>query len=190
MQGATKQLLRWGDATLIRNAVEIAQASNASEIVVVTGNRAVEVEAQVQGTAARVVLNPEWASGRASSVRTGIDALDGKTGAAIFMNADQPFLAGAILDRLIASFESTLAPVVVPVYQGQPGSPVLFARTLFGVLRALQGDRGGREVLNEYRDVMQRVEIEDAHAALDLDTPAEYDAAVAQQVRMDDTRRA
>src|SRR5581483_9994360 len=112
MQGAVKQLLPWGDSTLVRNAVNLAQQAHVSEIIVVIGNHASEVEQQVTGTKARVVHNPDWASGRASSIRVGIRALHPKTAAAILINADQPFLPSQVIDSIIHHYNTTLAPIV------------------------------------------------------------------------------
>ncbi len=177
MQGKVKQLLPWGQGTLVQNAVRTAERANVSEIVVVTGNHAAEVANQVEGTAARLVHNPDWATGRASSVRAGLAALSPKIAAAVFINADQPFLTPAVIDAVSERFAATLAPVVVPTYEGTRGSPVLFARELFGELAAQRGDHGGRELLVKHRARLERVEIADARAATDIDTPEEYAAA-------------
>ena len=121
-------MLPWGDSTLVRNAVKIAEQAQVSTIIVVTGNQAEQVSEQVAGTSARVVLNPTWASGRASSVRAGIEALEGRGAAAIFINADQPFLTPAVIDTVLERYMTTCAPIVVPTYEGEMGSPVFFAR--------------------------------------------------------------
>lgn len=183
MEGRVKQLLPWGDATLVRNAVESARAAKVSEIIVVTGNRADEVQPQVAETGARLAHNPDWASGRASSVRAGLAALGPKTAAAIFINADQPFLSAEVIDRVIEAFTRTRAPLVVPVYDGKTGSPVLFARELFSELCALEGEQGGRDLLARHRARMAQIEMSDRRAALDVDTPQEYAAALAAYER-------
>ena len=174
MRGEVKQLLAWGDTTFVGNAVRVAQASRVNEIVVVTGSQANQVKRETSNTNARVVFNPDWATGRASSVRVGIKALSEKTSGAIFINADQPFLTARVIDTVIEKFFETRAPIVVPLYDGKAGSPVLFARELLSELNALQGEQGGRDVLENYREVLARVEIADTRAALDLDTPEEY----------------
>lgn len=178
MQGQVKQLLPWGDTTFVGNAVRVARQSRVSEIVVVTGNRAPEVTMELQAaTDVRIVHNPDWATGRASSVRVGIRALAQTVAGAIFINADQPFLTAQVIDAILARFAETRAPVIVPTYQGAAGSPVLFARELFDELTALQGEQGGRDILQKYEYVSSKVEIEDVRAALDLDTPEEYQHA-------------
>ncbi len=178
MRGAVKQLLPWGDTTFVGNAVRVAKNSRVREIVVVTGHQAEQVKKEIRKLGEiKVAHNPDWATGRASSVRLGIQNTSANSGAAIFINADQPFLAPQVIDAVIEKFFETRAPMVVPMFDGKTGSPVLFARELFWELNALQGEQGGRDVLQKYREVLARVDIADARAALDLDTPEEYDTA-------------
>lgn len=181
MRGAVKQLLPWGDTTFVGNAIRAAKNSRTSEIVVVTGNRAEQVEREALASGADVVFNADWETGRASSIRAGIGALRANSRAAIFINADQPFLNARVLDTIVEKFFETGAPIVVPTYEGKTGSPVLFARELFQELCALQGEQGGHELLEKYRDLLVRVDIAERNAALDLDTPEEYEQAQRMQ---------
>ena len=98
----------------------------------------------------------------------------------IFVNADQPFLTAGVLDTLLARYAQTLAPVVAPVYAGETGSPVLFARALFDDLRMLTGEAGGKGILRAKRDEAELVEIADARPGVDVDTPEQYQEAKKQ----------
>lgn len=189
MRGEVKQLLPWGDSTLVANAVRVAEESHVSEIVVVTGNRAIEVQAQLAGKRVRVVENPDWQTGRASSVGVGITAVAENTSGAIFINADQPFLTPKVIDTILNTFFETRAPIVVPTYEGKTSSPVLFAREMFAELGVLSGDQGGRDILQKYRDVLAHVEIADTRAGMDLDTPEEYRRAIETRDAAETTTR-
>lgn len=111
-------------------------------------------------------------------MRAGIRALDDKMAAALFINADQPFLTPQVIDTILDAFFETGAPIVVPVYAGKTGSPVLFARGLFDALTALEGEQGGRDILQKYDDELVKVDIQDARAGMDLNTPEDYNDAV------------
>jgi len=180
MQGPLKQLLPWGASTLVRHTVEVANRSQVAETIVVVGKQAEEVRQELEGTGARIVLNPDWEQGRSTSVRTGLRALSPNTAAAVFINADQPFLTAPVIDTIIQRHAETLAPLVVPVYNGETGSPVLFAQKLFEELGALHAEYGGKTLIRAHRDQVARVNILDTRAALDVDTPEEYRAARAQ----------
>lgn len=182
MRGETKQLLPWGNGTLIQNAAAVTSRAQFSEIVVVTGNEQERVERALEEIRGmdkpmRIVFNPAWASGRASSVRAGIGALRENSTAAIFINADQPFVTAPILNQIITRYSETLAPIVAPTFDGQFGSPVLIARELFAELAALRGDVGGKALFQKYRAQLECIAIDDTRAAMDLDTPEEYASA-------------
>ncbi|MGE5138089.1 MAG: selenium cofactor biosynthesis protein YqeC [Rudaea sp.] len=180
MGSELKQLLPWGGSTLVRHTVEVLLRTELADVVVVVGRRAEDVAAALQGTGARLATNRAWNEGRSTSVRAGIDALGESTAAAIFVNADQPFLTAPVIDTLLQRYFQTLAPVVVPLYDGEPGSPVLFDRLLFGELRRLEGESGGKYLLDAHRDELEEVNILNTRAAIDVDTREDYEAALAE----------
>jgi molybdenum cofactor cytidylyltransferase len=180
MQGQLKQLLSWGDATLVRHTVEVAQRAQVAETIVVVGRQAANVKQALAGIPLTAVFNPEWETGRASSVRAGLNALGSNIAAAIFINADQPFLTPQVVDTIVQRYAQTRAPIVVPIYAGQTGSPVLFAQELFDELRQLRGEDGGKKILQARRAQAERVNILNVRAATDVDTPEEYEVARAE----------
>jgi molybdenum cofactor cytidylyltransferase len=181
MQGPLKQLLPWGDSTLVRHTVEVVRRAQVAEIVVVVGRQAEEVRRELREMEGiRIVENPRWSEGRASSVRAGIEAVRANSAAAIFVNADQPFLTTQVIDAILQRYFQTLAPVVVPVYEGQTGSPVLFARRFFGEMRNLRAEYGGKEIFKAHRDKVETVNILNVRAGIDVDTPEQYRAALAE----------
>jgi molybdenum cofactor cytidylyltransferase len=150
---AAKQLLPWQPGgTLAGRAVDIALAPGAiEEVVVVTGHRADEVQAALGDRPVRTVFNSGWQAGQSSSVAAGLRALGPDVAAAVFVLADQPDVQPATIDLLVEQHRRTLAPVIAPVYLGgQRGNPVLFDRRTFPELMALEGDTGGRLVIQRY----------------------------------------
>ena len=64
--------------------------------------------------------------------------------------ADQPDTDAARIRTVVAAWDGQ-APLVVAEADGRPSHPVLFARAVFGELRALRGDVGGRAVVERHR---------------------------------------
>src|SRR5574341_184794 len=174
MQGRVKQLLPWRGKTLIENAVQAATQSSVMETAVVLGARAEEIRAVIRDAHARVVINREWETGHASSVRAGLNALPPHADTAIFINADQPMLTARIVDAIIQRYRETDASIVAPIYAGKRGSPVLFDRVHFEELKRLAGEQGGRELIAKYSPRVEHVEFADARAGFDIDTPEDY----------------
>ncbi|MCX7838219.1 MAG: nucleotidyltransferase family protein [Anaerolineae bacterium] len=171
MQGHIKQLLPWRGKTLIEHAIEIAQHSRADETLVVLGAHADVVRPVVEKTGARIIVNAEWETGQASSIRAGVSALTPDIAAAIFVNADQPFLTSAVIDALIARYRETGASIIASVFAGRRGNPALFARAHFAELQTLRGEQGGRALFAKY--AVLTVEF-DAQLGVDIDTWDDY----------------
>jgi|WetSurSiteA1Bulk_404760.scaffolds.fasta_scaffold04658_4 molybdenum cofactor cytidylyltransferase len=171
--GATKQTSPWEDTNLAAHAVRVALEAGLDPVIVVLGYDAANVEKALTGLPVRLVSNPDFAAGQSTSIRYGIDALPERTGAVLFILADQPFVTPETMRAIIQTHRRTLAPACVPVFEETRGNPVLFDKTLFDELRDLSGDAGGRVLLEKYRDTI--VSVPASHAVLlDIDTPEDY----------------
>jgi len=80
---------------------------------------------------------------------------------------DMPFVQPETLKQLHNGLQSCSA--VVPVYNGQWGHPVGFRQHYFSELAKLNGDRGGRSVLESARPM--QYEVNDSGVVSDIDTP-------------------
>jgi molybdenum cofactor cytidylyltransferase len=165
-----------GGRPLVRLAVEQVLAAELDEVVVVVGGDADAVAAALATLPVRVVVNPRYAEGQSTSLRVGLDALRPGTDAAVVALGDQPLPDPDVIRRLVAAFRTTGRPIAVPVYRDGRGNPVLFGATLFGELRGVTGDQGGRGVIT--RDPARVVEVPvDMAMPADIDTPEDYEAA-------------
>lgn len=176
--GRPKQLLPWGrdDRPMLRHVVQTALAAPVDEVIVVLGHAAERIAPALEGLPVRIVVNPAWADGLSSSVRAGLDAVAPAAQAALFLLADQPRLTSKIIAAIVARFRRTRAPIVVPLARGRLGAPALFARVMFDELRAVQGDRGGRDLIARHPDLIATVELPDAALIADIDTLDDYAA--------------
>ncbi len=172
--GQHKLLLPLLGKALLVHVVDNTLAAGVEHVVVVAGYHADDVRALLANHPVRLVENPDYAQGQSTSLRAGITALAPETDAAIILLGDQPLVTPALLRNLIETWQRTSKPIVAPVYQGQRGNPVLFARSLFAELLAVTGDQGGRAVLQRHGKEMASVFVEDTDAAQDLDTWQEY----------------
>ena len=167
--GSQKLLAPLGDRPLVQHALDAANASSLSPIVVVLGADADAIEAGVRAGRARLVRNPDHASGQASSLRVGLRALDASD-AAVVVLGDQPNVTAALLDALVAAQRSKGAPAVVCAQDGRRSPPTLLHRDLWDEVDQLRGDTGARDVLVRHRDVAV-FEVADGLARLDdIDT--------------------
>jgi molybdenum cofactor cytidylyltransferase len=173
--GRPKQLLDWNGRPLVRLAAETALAARLDPVLAVVGSARAEVATALAGLPLRIVFNPYHAAGQSTSLRAGIAALPADVEAVLVLLSDQPFVTAAIVERLVAEWCASAASIVAPIYAGQRGNPVLFARAVFPELLAIQGDQGARAVLAANPTRIRPVLFNDPHPLADIDTPEDYE---------------
>ncbi len=78
--------------------------------------------------------------------------------------------------QAVAKALATGAPLAAPVYHGQRGHPIGFARRFRAALAALDGDRGGRDILAQHSHELRLIEVDDPGVLVDIDRPADITA--------------
>jgi molybdenum cofactor cytidylyltransferase len=148
--GEPKQLLPFAGTTLLGWVVSQAlRADELDETIVVLGRSADEIRARVDFGNARVVENPVFTEGCASSYRAGIAALAHESDAIMIILGDQPGITPAIINRLADEWRATDAPIALCVYdEGRKGHPMIFARSLFDQLEVLHGDKAAWKLVD------------------------------------------
>jgi molybdenum cofactor cytidylyltransferase len=172
-----KQLLPIHGAPLLQHAIDAAARSHASTCTLVVGANAERVLEGVDSRRLCAIVNEEWKSGIASSIRAGL-AMHANDDACIFMVGDQPFLAAADLDHLIERFTENRAQIVALRARSVWGSPVLFPRSDFAALANLRGDAGAKRHAGAHKERISFVPALDARAFVDVDAPEEYERLV------------
>jgi len=170
--GRPKPLLEWQGETFIRRIARTAMEAGLSPVIVVTGRAGDEVASAVAGMPVPVAFNPDWQTGQASSVKTGLKALPATCGAAVFLLADQPQVTPTILTAELEVHRKSLPPVVAPLIDSRRANPVLFDRVVFSALNEISGDSGGRQVFGRFP--VTWLEWNDMNLLLDVDTPQDY----------------
>lgn len=177
MGGPNKLMALFQGKPLVRRTAERVLASAADGVVAVTGHQAARIGEALAGLDVPVVHNADFASGLASSLKTGVAALPEDAAGALIVLGDMPEVLPADLDRLIHAFERAGGRAVVrATHDGKRGNPVILPRALFAAVAHLEGDTGARHLVEaEGVDVID-VEI-GAGAAVDVDTPEALEGA-------------
>jgi molybdenum cofactor cytidylyltransferase len=144
-------------------------------VVVVVGSHAEVVAQALAGMAVDIVVNDAWAAGMSTSVQAGLHRLRQDIQAVVVILADQPALAPELIQTLVTRYQDTEALIVAPFHRGRRGNPVLFDRALFPELLAVEGDRGGRQLIVRHQEQVERVEVDDMAVVMDIDTRQDYE---------------
>jgi molybdenum cofactor cytidylyltransferase len=176
--GEAKQLLRLGESTVLGQTVAHVRAASLDEVVIVLGASAEAVREQLPTEVPgelRVVVNPEYKTGMAGSLRLGLSALGSDVEAALIVLGDQPFVRPATIDRIIEKYRRTGAQIAIPTREGTRGNPVLLDRSVFAEVMALEGDVGCRAIFAKHTEGIVYVEVDDPGVLMDIDSREDYE---------------
>lgn len=146
--GRPKQLLTRDGETLVHRAARLALASGAARVRVIVGAHADDVVAAVRDLPVECLVNPRWNEGLAGSVRVAVDALAAHDRATLLLTCDQPALDLAHLQALLAAARAAPSGSAAARFGDRVGVPAVVAPAVLRAARAVQGDRGLRDVLN------------------------------------------
>lgn len=141
-------------------------------VVVVVGHDADAVRSAVSDCPATCVKNEAYATGQASSVRCGVDAVGTSVDGALFALGDMPDVQPSSIRLLVDAFGAGVGDPAVAAFEGQRGNPVVFGRQYFERLAALSGDVGGRVVIESAPEAVL-VATGDPGVRRDIDTPGD-----------------
>jgi CTP:molybdopterin cytidylyltransferase MocA len=175
--GQPKQLVLIDGEPLLHRAIRLARESGASPVFVVLGAQRELIENSVDFGTAKIVVNQEWEEGLASSIRTGVKAVQAEAPTAagiLLMTCDQPRVTVNHLQRLILMSHAQSAPTAIAsAYGGTRGIPAIFPRQMIADLLALRGDKGARTLLN--RPSSSVISIPLAEGEVDVDSPEDLE---------------
>ena len=173
--GKTKQLLPFGKTTLLGQVVETAKGSALHEIIVVLGHKAEQIRQTLDPANTKIIMNKEYAKGQSTSLIKGLENVSPVCDAAMFLLGDQPLVTADIINRLINAFETTSALITIPYCNDKRGNPVIIARPLFHRLKSLSADIGARDLFDEFKESILKVQIPDNAILVDIDTMDDYE---------------
>ena len=176
--GQLKAQLTWEGGPLLRYQADALLAAPEERLVVGLGYRAGELEPLLPSTPhLQVVRNPDYASGKVSSIVAGVRALPAEAHVMI-LGVDQP-RPPSLIARVSEAHTYSGTSITIAGYQGRRGHPVLFAPALRDELLALdEATEGLRAVLRAHTDDVHVVETDDPLALVNLNTPDDYAAAL------------
>ncbi len=131
-----KALLKQGGVTLLKRLLDAVQPFNPIEFIAVTGFHVDAIEQSLAhndssfSRSIRLLRNPNPEVGQASSVRLGIEALQGNFDALLIALSDQPAITTTEIGQLLRAFSQRASgtEILLPMVDGQRGNPVLFSK--------------------------------------------------------------
>lgn len=175
--GQSKQLLPWGNSTLLGNVVKNVLAVDAHKIFVVLGAYSNEIIEKINLSETIVLINENWQQGLGSSIALATVEINKKhpnLNALLFVLADQPFISSLYLNAMIELHNKDKESIIITRKEDYSGVPVLFPRKFFPELMSLSNDEGAKQIINRNKNCVKEVVTQDNIA--DIDTFEAYEA--------------
>ncbi len=168
--GRPKALVEVDGERLVDRAARVLREGGCDVVYVVAGAAPLDVPG------ATTVVNENWPTGMASSLRAGLGALPTTADAVVISLVDQPGIGPAAVARLVEPLRQG-HQLVVASYWGSLRNPVGIARSLWRqAAAAAEGDEGARAFIRAHPELVEAVECADVADPGDVDTPADLEA--------------
>jgi molybdenum cofactor cytidylyltransferase len=169
--GQAKQLLPYGGAPLLGHVLQTARSCPFDQLLCVVGGASAEVRRWVDLREVEVVENENYGEGCSSSIAAALEHVDERCDVLVLMLGDQPGVGVANVEALLDGRGD--APLAACAYRDGRGHPLAFARSMFGELAGLHGDKGVWKLMDSHADEVTEVAME-GPVPLDVDTWEDY----------------
>lgn len=173
-----KLLLPYKGKTIIEMVVENATRSVSSNVVVVLGSHREQIKEQLQNLDVKFCINENYQDGMLSSVICGFGTLPDEAKAALIFLGDQPQIPSQAAKLVIESWRQTGKGIVIPVFNGKRGHPVLIETRFKTEIENLDPEKGLRTLSEKFKHEVMEVECSIPEILRDIDTPEEYEIEI------------
>jgi molybdenum cofactor cytidylyltransferase len=172
--GVQKLLLPFDGKTVIGHIVDQILVSSIDKVYAVVGHEPERISAELSGRAVSIVNNPDYKSGMLSSVRSGLQNLPEKCQAVMVVLGDQPSITAELIDQMLKSFTTTEKNILVPLYEGKRGHPLLFSSLYRDEILTHYDDVGLRGLMHNHPEQVFELTVSTASVLCDMDYPEDY----------------
>jgi molybdenum cofactor cytidylyltransferase len=173
--GRPKQLLPWGNHTLIEHQIQTLQKTG-NPVSVVLGSNSKLVLPVIEKYNVNIFINNDWENGMGSSIATGVNGLTkespGADGVLIAL-VDQPLVPSKHFLNMLEAFHPGKQQIIVSNSgSGWEGVPALFDKCYSDELQNLTGKEGAKKIIQKHNNAVKRVKC--GNLLEDMDTPEAY----------------
>jgi molybdenum cofactor cytidylyltransferase len=181
--GIPKMLLPYQQKTLVRYVIEKSLNSVLDGVVVVINPKVEGLyeEVSIRGVK-QVIQNNDSYLGMSTSIKAGLRSLPQQVEATVILLGDQPEICENLIDKVVETYRLKHKPSVVQsvFLNNEKGHPVLFKRNMFPHLLKMDGDRGGKSVIQKFSKEVVYAEMNQMNIP-DVDTFEDYQRLIKEE---------
>lgn len=171
--GSPKQLLEWRGETLINRVIKLAIKSCLEPIIVVLGSEYEMIKKNIiEKTRVNIVINDNWEVGQSTSLIEGVKGIEKKNTPFAVLLCDQPQVTFKNIKGLLDIYRENDTDIVITEIEGKLAPPVIFSPICISGINELEGDRGARPIIENYR--YKTYKEKDTRLLMDIDTPEDF----------------
>jgi molybdenum cofactor cytidylyltransferase len=169
--GQPKQLLPYGDTTVLGATLEVARNAGFDQLIVTLGGAAQAVRDAVPLHGIDVVAVEDFGHGCSASLRGAMEHVHPQAAGIVLMLGDQPRVDPATVQAVIAQGPAT--DIMVCRYTDGIGHPFWLSRNVFDDIAQLHGDKGVWKLVESGRYPLRELAVHGS-VPLDVDTWDDY----------------
>jgi len=173
--GQPKQLLPWGEQTLIEHQIQTLQKTG-YPVNVIIGSYSNLIIPVIEKFPINIFTNIDWELGMGSSISFGISEIIQKfpdSDGVLITLQDQPMITTSYLQKMLDAFQSGSRQIIVShSASGWTGVPVLFDQCYFKELAELKDEEGAKKIIKRHEECV--ILLEAGELLEDMDTPERY----------------
>jgi molybdenum cofactor cytidylyltransferase len=169
--GSPKALLPYQGRPFLEHLLEVTKHPGIGVRRVVLGAHAAPITRAIALDPEEVVVNADWEQGQLSSIKAGLRSLPPGTEGILLCLIDHPLISKALVDGLVDLFFTTRAPVVLPVFEGRRGHPVIFSSELYQELENAPVEQGARSVVWAHKEEIREYLTSEEGCVVNLNDP-------------------
>jgi molybdenum cofactor cytidylyltransferase len=169
--GSPKALLAYQGRPFLGHRLEVTAHRQIGVRRVVLGAHAEPIAKAVQLKADEIVVNEDWDKGQLTSIHAALRSLPSGTDGILLCLIDHPLISADLVQELIERFYKAGKPIVLPLYQGRRGHPLIFSASLYDELLRAPLETGARAVVWAHAAEVEEVRTNEEGCVLNLNDP-------------------
>jgi molybdenum cofactor cytidylyltransferase len=179
--GTPKQLLPFGERTILERVVDTLLTAGVGQVIVVLGHLADRVRTVLGDRPVQAIVNGAYRQGMLSSVKCGVQAISTDHNAVLFALGDQPQIDSAVVREVIRAYRAGDAGIVIPRYNGKKGHPIIINLSRYReAIIDLPDSLGLNALMQEYADDVHLIDVATEDIIHDIDVPEDYTRELAR----------
>jgi molybdenum cofactor cytidylyltransferase len=180
--GSPKALLPYQGRPFLEHLLDVSRQPKIGLRRVVLGADAEAIGKAIPLAKDEIVINNDWEKGQLSSIQAALRSLPPGTDGIVLCLIDHPLISEALVHDLVENFYSSKKRIVLPLYEGRRGHPVIFSSVLYDELLSAPLETGARAVVWANAAEVHEVHTNEEGCILNLNDPDTMKKAIGPDI--------